>query len=159
MWWNYWSIPKLQRFHRWSLGMDKYFSTLYWIYDYLSMPVLNLNHISDRDSKNSKRLHVFIMTEILCKSSYFLNNLSEPSSHVTHLEIQMQWIISLDVIPVLTMRSQQIFSITTTTLLPYRVLERKPLLFCRGMVENGTGVFCHHWMELFQLIPFDVNFF
>ena len=23
VWWNYLSIPKLQRLHRWSLGMDK----------------------------------------------------------------------------------------------------------------------------------------
>ena len=38
MGWNYLSIPKLQRLHRWSLGKDKQFhSTLYYGYNYLSM--------------------------------------------------------------------------------------------------------------------------
>ena len=31
MWWNYLSIPKVQRCNRWSLGMDKLFHpTAYW---------------------------------------------------------------------------------------------------------------------------------
>ena len=38
---------KLQRFNRWSLGMDKWFHpTLYWACDYLSMLGLKLNHVS-----------------------------------------------------------------------------------------------------------------
>ena len=38
MWWNYLSIPKLQRLHRWSLWMDKLFHpTLYNGCNYLSM--------------------------------------------------------------------------------------------------------------------------
>ena len=37
MWWNYLSIPKLQRLHRWSLGMDKLcHRTLYDGCNYLS---------------------------------------------------------------------------------------------------------------------------
>ena len=47
MGWNYLSIPKLQRLHRWSLGMDKSFhATLYNVCDYLSMLRLKLNHVS-----------------------------------------------------------------------------------------------------------------
>ena len=46
---NYLSIPKLQRFHRWSLGMDKQFHpTLYSTCDYLSMLGFKLNHVSKR---------------------------------------------------------------------------------------------------------------
>ena len=49
MGWNYLFIPKLQRFNRWSLGMDKYFNpTLYWACDYLYMLGLKLNHVSKR---------------------------------------------------------------------------------------------------------------
>ena len=49
MGWNYLSIPKLQRLHRWSLGMDKYFHpTHYNGCDYLSMLGLKLNHVSKR---------------------------------------------------------------------------------------------------------------
>ena len=49
MGWNYLSIPKLQRLHRWSLGMDKYFHlTLYRACDYLCMLGLKLNHVSKR---------------------------------------------------------------------------------------------------------------
>ena len=49
MGWNYLSIPKLQRLHRWSLGMDKWFhSTLYNGCNYLSMLGLKLNHVSKR---------------------------------------------------------------------------------------------------------------
>ena len=42
--WNYLSIPKLQRFHRWILGMDK----LYNGCNYFSMLGLKLNHVSKR---------------------------------------------------------------------------------------------------------------
>ena len=47
MGWNYLSIPKLQRLHRWSLGMDKLFHpTLYNECNYLSMLGLKLNQVS-----------------------------------------------------------------------------------------------------------------
>ena len=51
MGWNYLSITKLQRWNRWSLGMEKQFhSTLSRAYDYLSMLGLGLklNHLSKR---------------------------------------------------------------------------------------------------------------
>ena len=49
MGWNYLSIPKLQRLHRWSLGMDKQFHPmLYWACDYLSMLGFKLNHVSKK---------------------------------------------------------------------------------------------------------------
>ena len=49
MGWSYISIPKLQRLHRWSLGMDKSFHpTLYWAYDHLSMMGLKLIPVNKR---------------------------------------------------------------------------------------------------------------
>ena len=49
MWWNYLSIPKLQRGNRWSLGMDKSFNpTFPWACDYLSMLGLKFDHVSKR---------------------------------------------------------------------------------------------------------------
>ena len=49
MGWNYLSIPKLQRLHRWSLGMDKLFHpTHYNGCNYLSMLGLKLIHVSKR---------------------------------------------------------------------------------------------------------------
>ena len=53
MGWNYLSIPKLQRLHRWSLGMDRQFhSTLYNGCYYLSMLGLKLNHVSKRGHRS-----------------------------------------------------------------------------------------------------------
>ena len=47
--WNYLSIPKLQRLHRWSLGMDKQFhSTHYNGCNHLSMLGLKLIHVCKR---------------------------------------------------------------------------------------------------------------
>ena len=49
MGWNYLSFPKLQRLHRWSLGMYKLFHpTLYDGYNHLSMLRLKLIHVSKR---------------------------------------------------------------------------------------------------------------
>ena len=49
MWWNYLSIPKLQRLHRWSLGMDKKcHPTLYNVCNHLSLLRLKLNHVGKR---------------------------------------------------------------------------------------------------------------
>ena len=46
VWLNYVSIPKLQRLHRWSLGMDKWFNpTLSCVHNYLSMLGLKLNSV------------------------------------------------------------------------------------------------------------------
>ena len=56
MGWNYLSIPnhKLQRLHRWSLGMDKEFRlTLHDICNYLSMLGLKLIHFSKSGPKRS----------------------------------------------------------------------------------------------------------
>ena len=53
MGWNYLSISKLQRFQRWSLGIDMRFDpTLYNGCKYLSMLRLMVKHIS----KNGPRL-------------------------------------------------------------------------------------------------------
>ena len=50
--WNHWSIPKLQRCNRWSLGMDMLFHpTFNWACDYLSMLGLKLNHVSKRGNR------------------------------------------------------------------------------------------------------------
>ena len=49
--WKYLSIPKLQRYNRWSLGMDKLFHPiLYNRYNYLPMLGLEIIHISKRGS-------------------------------------------------------------------------------------------------------------
>ena len=49
MGWNYLSIPKLQRFHRWSLGIDKYFhSALYKVCNYISMLGLQFIYVYKR---------------------------------------------------------------------------------------------------------------
>ena len=46
MGWNYLSSPKLQRLHRWSLGIDKLFQPpILWACDYLSMLGLKLNRV------------------------------------------------------------------------------------------------------------------
>ena len=53
MGWNYLSIPKLQRLHRWSLGMDKYFHPMHHNgCNYLSMLGLKLNHVSKRGHRS-----------------------------------------------------------------------------------------------------------
>ena len=42
-------ITKLQRFKRWSLGMDKQFHPIiYWAFDYLSMLGLEFTHVSKK---------------------------------------------------------------------------------------------------------------
>ena len=57
MWWNYLSIPKLQRCSRWSLGMDKLFHlTLYWACGYLSMLGSNIINVSKQGSRAIDRV-------------------------------------------------------------------------------------------------------
>ena len=47
--WTYLSIPKLQRWHRWSLGMNKWLHpTLFWVCNYLSILGLKLISICKR---------------------------------------------------------------------------------------------------------------
>ena len=47
MGWNYLSIPKLQQYNCWSLGMDQQFHpTCYWESDYLTMLGLKLINVS-----------------------------------------------------------------------------------------------------------------
>ena len=49
MGWNYLSIPKPTRFHRWSMGINKWFyATLYNGCSNLSMLELKLNHVKKR---------------------------------------------------------------------------------------------------------------
>ena len=65
MGWNYLSCPKLQRLHRWSLGMDKLFHpTLYWSCDYLSVLGLKLNHVSKRGPRCILRPHWWWSTRV-----------------------------------------------------------------------------------------------
>ena len=81
--WNYLSIPKLQRLHRWSLGMDKLFHPiLYNGCDYISMLGLKLNHVSKRGHRNrvSKRVDT-------CVSYNFTSKVS-PQICITHLILQ-----------------------------------------------------------------------
>ena len=49
MTWNNLATPKIQRLHRWSLGMDmKTHLTFSWICYYVSMLGIKLNHVSKR---------------------------------------------------------------------------------------------------------------
>ena len=53
---SYLSIPKLQRLHRWSLGMDESFHfTLHWACNYLAMLGLKFNHVSKMGHRNVNR--------------------------------------------------------------------------------------------------------
>ena len=65
MGWNYLSIPKLQRLHRWSLGMDKLFHpTHYNGCNYLSMLGLKLIHVSKRGHWSS--IHSMMPSDAKC---------------------------------------------------------------------------------------------
>ena len=56
--WNYLSIPKLQRLHRWSLRMNKEFHTTpYSGCNYLSMLYLQLIHVSERFGSHGQNLN------------------------------------------------------------------------------------------------------
>ena len=51
--WNYLSIPRLQRLHSWSSGMDYQFHpTHFWLCDYLSRLILKLIYVSKRGPMN-----------------------------------------------------------------------------------------------------------
>ena len=55
---NYLSIPKLQRVHFWSLGMDKLFHPiLYWAYDYLTILESNSSGFEMLVWTNKSRRH------------------------------------------------------------------------------------------------------
>ena len=54
MGWNYLSIPKLQWYNRWSLGMDALFNpTLYDSCNYFSMLGLKLIHVDKMGPRGS----------------------------------------------------------------------------------------------------------
>ena len=94
MGWNNLSIPKLQRLHRWSLGMDKLFHpTSYNGCNHLSMLGLKLNHVSKMGHCS---LRVMICRFRTCHVKlYLLNNrsagsyCSQPTWH-TH-DDGMKW--------------------------------------------------------------------
>ena len=52
MGWNYLSFPKLQRWNRWSLRIDKqFYPTHYNVCYYIFMSGINFNHVSKRDPR------------------------------------------------------------------------------------------------------------
>ena len=64
MGWNYLSIPKLQRLHRWSLGMDKQFHPTFCNgCNYLSMLGLKLNYDSKRGPWNPDTKNILNWTD------------------------------------------------------------------------------------------------
>ena len=103
-WNNYLSIPKLQRLHCWSLGMDRLFhSTLHTGCNYLSMLGSKLNHVSKRSpcylshhwfwwwlvcsapSQYRKQWWLFVNgTGHLGKISHSQNTASTPSHPIQH---------------------------------------------------------------------------
>ena len=73
MGWNDWSIPKLQRINRWSLGMDKSFHpTVHNGCNYLSILGLKLNHVS----KRGHRKIYFVQKQILLSFDYIYSLIS-----------------------------------------------------------------------------------
>ena len=67
--WNYLSIPKLQRLHRWSLGMDKLFHpTLHNGCDYISMLGLKLTHVSKRGYWRLLKYRIYLRNPKVLKS-------------------------------------------------------------------------------------------
>ena len=83
--WNY--IPKLQRFHSWSLGIDKQFHpTIYDWCNYLSMLGLKLFHVSKRGHRGPFYWHR--LTEIMTWMSNYVR------SFIVSLSL-IQWIAKL----------------------------------------------------------------
>ena len=73
--WKYLSIPKLQRLHRWSLGMDKEFHpTFYHGCSYLSMLGLNLIHVGERGRRGRKR--TYIGWQMTCVEWCYFHNIN-----------------------------------------------------------------------------------
>ena len=71
--WNYLSIPKLQRWNRWSLGMDKLFhSTRYHGYNYLSMLGFKLIHVSKRGPRYCSGWYITLIIQNSGKFRYLL---------------------------------------------------------------------------------------
>ena len=69
MGWNYFSIPKLQWFHHWTLGMDKYFHPIHYNgCNNLSMLGLKLIHVSKKGP-----MWVAYDAVIHCDSKMFLS--------------------------------------------------------------------------------------
>ena len=73
MGWNYLSLPKLQRFHRWSLVMAKYFHpTFYNGCNYLYMLGLKSIHFS----KMGHRYHIELARQTILYCIWFLSSQS-----------------------------------------------------------------------------------
>ena len=103
MGWNYLSIHKLQRLHRWSLGMDKQFHpTLYWTCDYLSMLGLKFNHVSKRDHRCTDCVWWNNETrQMICIShhrhmSYTIICLSSRPIHLVHQRTDQNFIMFIE---------------------------------------------------------------
>ena len=73
MGWNYLSVPKLQRLHRWSLVIDKWFHPTYDNgFDYLSMLWLKLIHVSKRGQVSAKMVRWCLVHIDTCRRSITL---------------------------------------------------------------------------------------
>ena len=100
MWWNYLSIPKLQRCNRWSLGMDKQFHpTLYQAGYYLSMLGLKLNHVSKKGHMYSNHCSVHWTHFIQHKRSWVTFNAHwlVGTNHNDDVAIDMTALLSDDI--------------------------------------------------------------
>ena len=62
---NYFSIPKLQRLHRWSLGMDKEFHPTLHNGSLFTHAGIKLNHVSKRGPRIQKHISVQVVEIIL----------------------------------------------------------------------------------------------
>ena len=68
---KYLSIPKLQRWSRWSLGMDTEFHPIfYWACDSLSTLELKLNHVCKRGLRHSASQHFCLHVMITSSNAW-----------------------------------------------------------------------------------------
>ena len=80
--WNYLSIPRLQRLHRWSLGMDKQFHPIHYnVCNYSSMLGIKLNHVSKRGHR-VKKWNMYLTDEAPSKGfSQWIPHVGHPIFH------------------------------------------------------------------------------
>ena len=87
VWWNYLPIPKLQRLHRWSLGIDKHFHpTLYHGCNYLSMLGFKLNHTSKSGPRS-----VYLLRRVRPYISSKMSHVDCSVKGNSDLELELEW--------------------------------------------------------------------
>ena len=100
MGWNFLSIPKLQRLHRWSLGNKRNFTPqfimdyLWLLDDYLSILWLKLCHVS-KSGHRQRFLVVLSLLKTLCEYSTYVLYLSKRIYNIEYEYNETWWLIPL----------------------------------------------------------------